>query len=327
MGAVTFSVRSFYDSSTEFVGVKSGLLLDRLDVRKLLLEKFNDNFLKKDDLNSGVRLRAEDLESMFSHIRRRIGNLPPTSLVNEQYKFLREYLLKGGDFHLVAGSTTLVLKYLHHDENRSAHEIALLIQDEKKVPYEVAFALASIGLERYDESCVLPASKEWQPTSKLSDLFQCEIKSENEHEFLDQKFLDYLAVNGNEIEDIHWRNFEKFCAEFFRREGYHVDLGPGINDGGTDLRVYNIGEAKPSKPLIMLQCKRYKRHRAVAIEAVKAFYDDVRFEGADSGLIATTSYIAAGGKKVSNTRGYNLTFAESNNVKQWAGKMWKYSKL
>jgi restriction system protein len=62
----------------------------------------------------------------------------------------------------------------------------------------------------------------------------------------------------------------------------------------------------------------------VTIETVKSFYTDVVFDKAKNGLIATTGYIAKGGKKVCETRGYNIKFAEKENIKKWAKEMWQF---
>jgi restriction system protein len=130
-----------------------------------------------------------------------------------------------------------------------------------------------------------------------------------------------LAVNGNEIELIHWRNFERFCAEYFKKQGYIVILGPGTNDGGIDIRAYKEHGGAPD---FVIQCKRYSKGKKVTIETVKSFYTDVVFENAKNGLIATTGYIAKGGKKVCETRGYNIKFAEKRYIKNWAKEMWKF---
>ncbi|NOQ26797.1 MAG: hypothetical protein GQ564_15665 [Bacteroidales bacterium] len=319
MGSVSFSLRDFYDSTTELVGIKSGILLNRFQSARILLEKYDDDFLKTDNLNSGIRLHSSELEGMLLTLRQKIGNLPEVLPSQKYYSYLREYALKTGDIELIAKSGSIGLRYIYENEEISPKELTLLIKKEWGYEEKLCEAIAYTSLERKDLSCVFPNSKKWDGTTELSQLFECEIKSETE--YLEQKFIDYLAVNGHEIELIHWRNFERFCAEFFRKKGYEVILGTGSNDGGVDIRVF---KEKVAAPEIMIQCKRYKKENKVDIETVKAFYTDVEFENAKKGLIATTSYIAPGGKKVCETRGYNITFAENKNIKNWAKEMWTY---
>lgn len=319
--AINFSLRDFYDCVSELVGIKSGLLLNRFQASQILLEEYDNSFLSSDNLNRWVRIHASDLESMLLTIRQKIGNLPIELPSQKAYQYFRDYTLKSGDFITAARSTSLGFQYIETNANITVEEMADLISKHEGYDKELSLAISIIAMERYDQSCLLPANVTWDGISELSDLYDCELNSEND--FLEQKFIDYLAVNGNEIEQIHWRNFERFCAEYFKKQGYTIVLGPGTNDGGVDIRAYKeLGAA----PEFLIQCKRYNKENKVSIETVKSFYTDVQFENAQSGLIATTSYIAAGGKKVTETRGYNLKFAERDNIKKWAKEMWTYSK-
>jgi restriction system protein len=319
MGSVNFSLRDFYDSTSELVGIKSGILLNRFQTAKILLEKYNEDFLKTDNLNRGVRLHSSELEGMLLTMRQRIGNLPETLPTNKYYAYLKEYALRTGDIELIAKSGSIGYRYIHDNEDISAVELAANIKRDWRLEDKLCEAIANISLERYDFSCVFPNSKTWDGAKELSQLFECEIHSETD--YLEQQFIDYLAVNGHEIELIHWRNFERFCAEYFKKKGYEVVLGPGTNDGGIDIRVFkDSGNA----PEFLIQCKRYKKENKVDIETVKAFYTDVEYENAKRGLIATTGYIAPGGKKVCETRGYNISFAENERIKKWAKEMWTY---
>lgn len=325
MSKIIFSTRDFYDSTTEYVGIKSGILLNRIKVKEFLIEEFNDEFLVKDDLNSGFRIYVEDYENMLLHIRRRIGNLPTESMYQKDLERIINYVRLTGNIDLFAKSTSICNYYLSQNQNLSNFNLAKILEENENYPKDISLEIANVGMERLDQSCVLPSpSKEWDGTKKLSELFDCELISENENDFLDQRFIDYLAINGNEIELIHWRNFERFCAEYFNKLGQKVILGSGTNDGGVDIRVFDPKDT--SKPLILIQCKRYKKENKISIETVKSFYTDVLFENAEKGLIATSSYIAPGGKKVRNSRGYNIDFAEYENVKKWANEMWRFNK-
>jgi restriction system protein len=319
MGSVNLTLRDFYDSTTELVGIKSGILLNRFQIGKILRKKYFDDFLKSDNLDRGLRLHSSEIEGMFITIRQRIGNLPLIFPTDKDYKLLREYVQKTGDIETIGKGPAIAYHYLFFNRDLSASELAKMLHEKNGYSEELSLALANIAIEKDDLDIILPESKVWGETTKLSDLFDCEIKSENN--YLEQKFIDYLATNGHEIELIHWRNFERFCAEYFKREGYQVILGPGTNDGGVDIRAY---KEESKAPELMIQCKRYKKENKVQIETVKSFYTDVQFEKAKKGLIATTGYIAKGGKKVVETRGYNITFAEKEKVKYWAKKMWKF---
>jgi restriction system protein len=320
MGAVRWPLRDFYDATTEIVGIKSGLLLNRFQVRDILLPKHDEDYLKSDNMDASVRVRVDSLESMLVDIRQRIGNLPAVLPTKADYLYLHEYGMKTGDWMVGATSTGLGTHYLNLDSSITKEILADIFQLEYGLDdYRLCQALANIAWERNDLSCLMPSKKDWDGGTELSKLFNCEVKSEKD--FLEQKFIDYLAVNGHEIELIHWRNFERFVAEYFKKQGYEVKLGPGSNDGGVDIRIYKSGSDALE---FLIQCKRHKASNKVDIETVKSFYTDVKFEDATEGIIATTGYVAPGGKKVCQTRGYNIRFAENENVKKWAKDMWTF---
>jgi restriction system protein len=123
--------------------------------------------------------------------------------------------------------------------------------------------------------------KAWDGAVSLDRLFEGEHVPDDPTVYLDQRYIDYLAKNGEDMGRIHWRNFERLTTEFFRRQGYEVDLGLGTKDGGVDVRVWTDKDSKTGPPIMLIQCKRYKD--VVGIETVKAFWSDVHFEGAERG--------------------------------------------
>ena len=87
-----------------------------------------------------------------------------------------------------------------------------------------------------------------------------------------------------------------------------MDLGTGTKDGGVDVRAWTGKDSKTGPPLMLIHCKRYKH--LVGIETVKAFWSDVHFEGAEKGLIATTSSVSRDSKKLCEVRKWRMNFAE-----------------
>lgn len=63
----------------------------------------------------------------------------------------------------------------------------------------------------------------------------------------------------------------------------------------------------------------------VGIETVKAFLSDVHFDGAQKGLIATTSLVSRDGKKLYEVRKWPMSFAEAAEIQKWARTMWRYA--
>ena len=165
--------------------------------------------------------------------------------------------------------------------------------------------------------------KVWDGTVSLNRLFDGEHIPDDPTVYFDQRYIDYLASNSEDMSHIHWRNFERLTTEFFRRQGYQVDLGRGTQDGGVDVRVWTDKDSKTGPLLMLIQCKRY--NGVVGIETVKAFWSDVHFEDATKGLIATTSSVSRDSKKLCEVRKWPMTFAEAAEVQKWACTMWRHA--
>lgn len=317
MGSVVCSVKNFLDTIIDIVGIKSGLALSRRDVLAILKTRDADFDLDDDDLEGFMRIRSETYEDHIRYVRVKIGNLKPEM----QHPFLWADRLmawekKGVDpFPVLEAFRKATKKYSHQrvDPNDLIKDMQQIVPD---APLELILSIIQIWVDHQTQSHYIstPEQEEWDGGTPLDNLFHCEIKSEEN--FMDQKFLDYIAANTEKLQNMHWRNFERFCAEFFNRLGYTIKLGPGGNDGGIDIRAFDAKDR--NKPVIIIQCKRYKDGHQVAIETVKAFYTDVEFEKAELGIIITTSEIAPGGKKVCEARKYPLSFAELKEVKKWA---------
>jgi hypothetical protein len=117
----------------------------------------------------------------------------------------------------------------------------------------------------------------------LSDLFTRSDCPSNSSEFFDQRFIDFLVANVEELPLIHWRQFERLVAEYLHRQGYSVQLGPGSNDDGVDIRVWPseaesggssdmclmLAAALPRATLHALQTSRSLRSHRGGVEATQ----------------------------------------------------------
>ncbi|MES2680101.1 MAG: restriction endonuclease [Bacteroidota bacterium] len=319
MGGVTFSFREYLDTITELVAVKSGILLPKNNIISILKENHDPGYYAGLTSSSVIRLRAESIEEDVNIVRKKIGNISEEGM--NPYPF-KNFLQWDEKYY---SSVVDEFSNLVDEGNATDPEFIMgRIKEKTDAPPGLIVEFIKYVIHNQNQSVfLLPQSMDWDGFTPLGHLFNCELKSGNENYF-DQKFIDYLAANPEKMQIIHWRNFERFCAEYFQRLGYETVLGPGTNDGGIDIRVFD--KSDPSTPLILIQCKRYKKTKEVKIETVKALYADVKFLDAKHGLIATTSYIAPGGKKMSEARKYPLSFVENEQVKNWASDMWRYSK-
>jgi restriction system protein len=156
---------------------------------------------------------------------------------------------------------------------------------------------------------------EWNDTKNLADLFESESLTTYYGHFFDQRFIDYLAANFQSIDNINWRHFEGLVCEFFEREGFYVEIGPGRNDNNIDARIWPKEEDSQAPPAILVQCKRTRA--SVGKLVVKALWADIQAERATSGLIVTTSSLAVGAREIATARAYPIVEANRTNLTNW----------
>lgn len=166
----------------------------------------------------------------------------------------------------------------------------------------------------------IPESRRWNGVVALSDLFLTEGIVGPEDTYFDQRFIDYLAAQPVDLAQIHWRKFEQLAAEYFRRVGYRVELGPGRDDGGVDILASRQDEVV-GPTLVVVQCRRYGETNPVGVEAVRAFWATVGDTAATRGLIATTSRLTQGARDYCDARRYRLSSADGTRVREWLKAM------
>lgn len=310
MGRIRASFSHFLDVASEEVACSSGVLLSDANIRRLA-GRYRISELRGITRTSGETvLRAEELEEAILRLRVAIGELPD----NKMGQFFLVDAAKiiwstGGNPRKLAAAFLAVAdsgRYLSLT-NEAIDEIAKMTGQRNDHILVFAAAWSEFG-RRTHQLNERRTDKAWDGIVQLDQLFEGEHIPDDPTVYLDQRYIDYLAKNGEEMRHMHWRNFERLTTEFFRRQGYEVDLGPGTKDGGVDVRVWTDKEAKAGPPIMLIQCKRTKEH--VGIETVKAFWADVVFECAESGLIATTAAVSRNSKAMCEARKYPLTFAE-----------------
>jgi restriction system protein len=324
-------IRNILDLLEEELAIRAGLLLTDHDVFMLLdntnLKPCMDRL--KGNSDEVIGIRAEVFDDMARVLRAEVGNLPdgtPGSLV--RICQMKEMLKMGLD------PNPVIKAFLEEIETGNYQIIGEEVCEAVKRKtgasdflVDSVFLMFADDLER-TASVFLPQPRHseasWDGLVPLSDLFNNESIPDNPDAYLDQRFLDYLIAQPNDFQKMYWRNFERFVAEYFSRQGYVIKLGRGTKDGGIDVRVWPATKTI-GPPLMLIQCKRYNKSSLVKVEYIKALWSDVFFEGAQKGLIVTTSRVTPEAKRLASVRKYPLDFAENEKVKEWARSMWRYS--
>lgn len=319
----------FVATLSEAAGFKTGIALDKCQ----LIELFPNGSECRDMLSmsdeSVIRLHSSDIDELFMQILYHLGNVDAPTPISSTVRLLHKYK-KDSELHpiymavfeLYAKYLKLMMAEAERTGIKTMNPMGFMAECAKKygkVGLSMGVEIINGSLE--DMHCKLSSYRryEWSDSIDLEELFKSESLESQYRKFIDQRFIDFLSRNNDKLGEMHWRKFEGLTAEYFDRQGYNVELGPGRNDGGIDIRVWKDGAREGEAPIILVQCKRYKSK--IDRTVIKALWADVQWEKADSGLIVTTSSIAPGAKNDCIARGYNIKQADKAVIGKWLDSM------
>jgi len=277
-----------------------------------------------------VTLRAEEYEGIVATILHHVGSLPSLTLAPPGIQLFHKYKNDEALYQIYMGVSALFNDWLKHAvEEAKATEDRML----NPVPFaESAYAQygtegRTIAIEYIEllmqfqhRSPWAPFRRiEWKDIVELDGLFRSESLETQHGTYLDQRYIDYIAQNFDNISVMNWRKFEGLTCEFFERAGYYVEIGEGRADGGIDARVWLKEEQRGIPPAILVQCKREKGKIQQGV--VKALWADMQDEKATSGLIVTTSALAPSAEQVRTARGYKIGAADRKVLRKWIEAM------
>jgi len=327
--AITFRNIELVSLLAESAGFKTGLTLDKQDIIELFPEEsgFRHNLSVPDE--KFIRVYSDDVDEMFSHILFQLGNIETPGCISSTIRLHHKYKNDPELFAIFNGMMKLWNDHLKLAMSEAV-KLGVKVLDPEPFMRESFRQFGRVGLNMSKEIILGNADDmhrrlsdirrvDWKDEIALKDLFKSESLESQYGNFIDQRFINYLQKNNDKLNEMHWRKFEGLTAEFFTREGYKVELGPGRNDGGIDVRIWKSDRKEGDPPLILVQCKRYKQK--IERTVIKALWADVEWEKASSGMIVTTSGISPGGISDCQARGYNILEADKNTISAWLDKM------
>lgn len=327
MGSINFGPRVLPDNLTEIAGYKVGLAMSIEEICDHLTgTSFPDAV--RDGETSGVRLRSEEYEDLYYNLMHRIGYTRELyqGPVIEQARLFHRFKANAAelDFYMQVSSTMthFMRSGIQNGDPKPTDPRVILAEVKKmfgvpgvKIAIEM-YEILNRGIRMNPHRGI---GNEWINPLELKGLFKGTDQQPEKGRFIDQRYIDYLSNNHDRIGDMHWRQFEKLTAEFYERDGYKVDLGPGSGDDGVDVRVWNPDASPGDSPLCIVQCKRQKDK--VKKLVVKGLHADVQFERAEYGVIVTTSELSPGAKTTISARGYDIQAVERDGVKGWLTRL------
>lgn len=176
--------------------------------------------------------------------------------------------------------------------------------------------------DRYVFHNEMPESVDWNGSLTLDALFESERipNSENTDYYFDQRYIDYLSRQIADLGEIHWRQFEYLTGEYFRRNGYEVEVTQGRGDGGIDV-IAKKNDPVSGPQMILVQCKQYSERNPVQVDSVRAFWATVDDAGATKGIVATTSRLTTGAQDYCKAKLYRMDSAEKSKIESWVHLM------
>lgn len=87
------------------------------------------------------------------------------------------------------------------------------------------------------------------------------------------------ARQAGSLQGLSWRGFEYLTGQYFKDQGFFVEIGGGTQDGGVDVHARDKAGRK-----ILIQCKHWKS-TSVGAAVVREMIGAMRLHGADGGVI------------------------------------------
>lgn len=331
MGSIIFSGQAMFGSLSDFIGSKSGLALTQSRIIKIFDDdgRFTEFLDLVDD--APVRIDSVTYKEMVELLLHSVGRLeklvnhPPMVSLLQKFGRDKETLSKAaniGELFLAFHKGLDLNSMPKGSQIDPSPFLKAATEAYGRLGLDMAYEfLASIEVQQELQDAYFPSTTRWQSVIDLEPLFKSEGLSEQHGTYLDQRYIDYISRNFDQIDEMNWRKFEALTAEYFSRNGFEVDLGPGRNDGGVDVRIWPSKDQTHLPPTVIVQCKRQKKK--VGKVVVKALYTDVVHHDAKSGLIVTTSTMSPGAKTVCEARKYPIGLADRDTIRQWIAAMRK----
>lgn len=107
--------------------------------------------------------------------------------------------------------------------------------------------------------------------------------------FIESKDVLHAVTDEYNLAEMDWQDFENLIRELFNQEfninGGEVKITQASRDGGVDAIAFDPDPIRGGK--IVIQAKRY--NNVVGVAAVRDLYGTVMNEGANKGILVTTS--------------------------------------
>ena len=130
-----------------------------------------------------------------------------------------------------------------------------------------------------------------------------------------EELYSHFAKRPEDLHRLNWREFETLLFRIFQSQGFTCELGPGSNDGGSDVRLLQrdpLGDI-----LTLVQAKRYAPKNKINMSAVAALHGVADVEAAQKSIFVTTSNYLPSARRFAGRTRIPMTLATSADVRDW----------
>ena len=323
MARISFKPGDFVDHIHEVMGYKAGLAASIEQMCDLMSGTSHADDILRSESN-GISIRSEDYEDLYYNLLHRIGVTDsPRNGVFDLLTFTRQLAEKNG-FDYVNDLQKIYSQMYEQGVKEAIQNGETMIDPEPMIKMahskyghkgamDIIELMNAFDTQFQNSPHTKGRWEEWSDIIDLNDLFKNHQPVVSHGTFLDQRFINFLSSNHQKIGEIHWRKFEELVSECFTKSGYKVELGPGSNDDGVDVRVWK--EDTSTNPEYIIQCKRHKSK--IDKVTVKGLYADVLEENATTGLLVTTSEFSPGARTTISARNYPIKEVNGVMIASW----------
>jgi len=196
-----------------------------------------------------------------------------------------KYKISEKEFDNIKNEANEIRKYFHSDNLLCQYEIDNLLSALVSEDNDFINRMVSEILTPSENKCI---------TTNSSIIVLSPIND---------RILEYLIKNPQELYNLTSENFEIVMAEVYTKLGYHVERTQATHDGGKDIII------KKSELLgnfiYYVECKKYSRQNHIGVGLVKEFLGTINTDRINGGIIATTSFFSLDSKKFIFDNKYN----------------------
>jgi hypothetical protein len=145
----------------------------------------------------------------------------------------------------------------------------------------------------------------WIPSEK-------ELLTAEQFEFVDRKIAEQIANDPTRLFSLDPRFFEELIASIYADLDYEVMMTKRTKDGGRD--VVALGRKDYLSLKLLIECKRYARHRKVSVTQVRALFGVMNDEHVTKALLATTSGFTKSAREFAERNVWKLDLVDHDDL-------------